>query len=272
MPITCMLDLYNVIEANDVETFQSEFPDFYSKNPQYIVYEEDRLAEVLKRCAVQQNLKMFNIVLTLCSESEKEAAPLIWAAGGAEDIDPFLCPPIRVEHAQYALNVAIENGRLEHVKKLLEPAHGMMGPLQPLWLAIYHKNIKIFDYLLTTSWLPQTNVKPWEDGWDEMLIAAATYNFPECVPQLLAHGADPKAKNSLALQFAGGHEDHIIFDLLYSLSDLHEAIADMQRKLSNPAMVVSLNRIESKMTQDQKNSILNSIPDTNAPQKESKKI
>ena len=177
-----------------------------------------------------------------------------------------------MEHAQSALSVSIQSGHLNHVKVLLEPAHGMAGFLHPLWLAIYHKNIEIFDYLLTTPWLPRTNVKSWEDGWDDMLIAAATYNFPECVPQILAHGADPKAKNSLALQFAGGYEDHIIFDLLYPLSDLPEAIADMQKKFSNPAMVVSLNRIESKMTQDQKNIILNGITQTNALQKESKKI
>ena len=274
MPINCMRDVLDAVKNNDITTFKQEFADFYANDPTPLpsVNVKSRLVEILQDCAFFQHAEIFDFALTFCSEDEKDASALIWAAGNTHNIDHLLSEQTNVEHAQHALSVAIHSGRLEHVKKLLGPAQGRAGLLQPLWLAIYHKNIEIFDYLLTTPWLPQKNVKSWEQGWDDMLIAAATYNFPECVPQLLVHGADPKAKNSLALQFAGGREDHVIFDLLYPLSDLPEAIADMQTKLSNPAMGVSLNRIESKMAQDQKNSILETITDTNAQEKEPKKM
>jgi len=273
MPINCMRDVLDAIKNNDVTAFKQEFPDFYANDQQLVQLSNVRnqLIYILQECAALQRAEIFDFVLTFCEE-EKEAAPLIWAAGGGSSIDHLLSDTIQIKHAQHALLVAIRSGQLNHVKVLLEPAQGRTEVLHPLWLAIYHKKMDIFNYLLTTSWLPKEHVQQWEQGWNDMLIAAATYNVPECVPQLLAHGADPKAQNSLALQAAGGHEDHIIFDLLYPVSDLHQAIAAMQTKLSNPAMVVSLNRIEHKITQDQKNSILNSITDTNAQQKESKKM
>lgn len=270
-----MRDVLDAVKINDITPFKQEFPDFYANDPTPIqsCNVRDRLVEILQDCAVFQRAEIFEFVLNFCSDFEKEAAPLIWAAGGTSHIDHLLLDTARVEHAQFALSVAIQSGHLNHVKVLLEPAHGMAGFLHPLWLAIYHKNIEIFDYLLTTPWLPKKEVTPWENGWDDMLIAAATYNFPECVPQLLQHGADPKAKNSLALQFAGGYEDHLIFDVLYPLSNLHDAMADQQNKLSNPAMIVSLNRIESKMTQDQKNTLMVNIAGINVQnQKEAKKI
>lgn len=274
MPINCMRDVLDAVKNNDITVFKQEFPDFYANDqqPVQLTNVRNRLIEILRDCAALQRVEIFEFVLTFCSDDEKESAPLIWAAGGTPSIDPLLLGTTKVEHAQHALTVAIQSGQLNHVKVLLEPAQGSAGFLHPLWLAIYHKNMKIFNYLLTTPWLPKEHVQHWEQGWDAMLIAAATYNFPECVPQLLEHGADPKAKKSLALQFAGGYEDHLIFDLLYPLSNLHDAMADQQTKLSNPFMIVSLNSIQSKMAQDQKTIILSSITDTSAQQKETKKI
>ena len=259
MPINCMRDVLDAVKINDITPFKQEFPDFYANDPTPIpsCNVRNRLVEILQDCASLQHAEIFEFVLTFCSDDEKEAAQLIWAAGGTAIIDHLLLDTARVEHAQSALSVAIQSGHLNHVKVLLQPAHGMAGFLHPLWLAIYHKNIEIFDYLLTTPWLPKKEVKPWENGWDDMLIAAATYNFPECVPQLLEHGADPKAENSLALQFAGGHEDHLIFDLLYPLSNVNEAIAEIKTKLSHPDMVVLLNTIKSKIKRKQKKYIRN---------------
>ena len=172
--------------------------------------------DVLQQCAALQRAEIFDFVLTFCEE-EKEAASLIWAAGGGSSIDHLLSDTIQIKHAQHALLVAIRSGQLNHVKILLEPAQGMTEVLHPLWLAIYHKKMDIFNYLLTTPWLPKEHVQQWEQGWDDMLIAAATHNVPECVPQLLAHGADPKSKRCLAMRFAGKHADHLVFDLLYPL-------------------------------------------------------
>ena len=264
MPITCMRDVLDAVKNNDITTFKQEFPHFYANDPTPVQMSNirNRLMDVLQECAALQRAEIFDFVLTFCEE-EKEAASLIWAAGGGSSIDHLLSDTIQIKHAQHALLVAIRSGQLNHVKILLEPAQGMAGFLHPLWLTIYHKKMDIFNYLLTTPWLPKEPAHPWEQGWDELLIAAATYNVPECVPQLLTHGADPKAKRCLAMRFAGGHADHLVFDLLYPLyppSSIHEVIEDLHRDLpNNPHLLGCLQALESRISQEQRDALVQSL-------------
>jgi len=265
MPINCMRDVLDAIKNNDVTAFKQEFPDFYANDQQLVQLSNVRnqLIYILQECAALQRAEIFDSVLTFCDEDQKEAAPLIWAAGGGSNIDHLLSHTIQIKHAQHALLVAIQSGQLNHVKVLLEPAQGMAGFLHPLWLAIYHKKMEIFNYLLTTSWLPKEHVQQWEQGWDDLLIAAATYNVPECVPQLLAHGSDPKAKRGLAMRFAGGHTDHLVFDLLYPLypsSSIHEVIEDLHRDLpNNPHLLGCLQALENRISQEQHDILVESL-------------
>ena len=275
MAINSMLDVFNTIQAHDIVTLETQFPDFYHNDatPIASVNVKSRLVEILQKCAVAQHKACFDFILTFCSDFEKDGAPLLWAAAHNHSITHLLATPIDPKHAQDALGVAIECGQLEHTKQLLPIAGGVIGFLHPLWVAIYHKQIDIFNFLMTTNYLPSSEKpKPWEAGWDDMLIAAATYNFPECTTQLLERGADPKAKKSLALQFAGGHDDQIIFNVLYPLSSLDEALHDMQAKLSNPNMVKTRDIIEKRHAEEQRNVIVQHIDAHESPLQEQRKM
>lgn len=264
MALNCMLDVFNTVQANDIATLETQFPDFYHNDttPIASLNVKSRLVEILQKSAVAQNKQCFDFVLTFCSDFEKDGAQLLWAAAHDHSITHLLATPIDPKHAQDALSVAIECGQLEHTQQLLPLSGGMVGFLHPLWIAIYHKQIDIFNFLITTNHLPSSEKpKALEWGWDDMLIAAATYNFPECIAQLLEQGADPKAKMSLALQFAGGHDDQIIFNILYPLSSLDEAIHDMQAKMSNPDMVKNIDVIEKRRAEEQRNAIVQHIDD-----------
>lgn len=271
MAINSMLDVFNTIQANDIVTLEKEFPDFYHNDTTPIVSlnVKSRLVEILQKCAVAQNKQCFDFILTFCSDFEKDGAPLLWAVAHDASITHLLQTSIDPKHAQEALSVAIECGQLEHTQQLLPISGGLADVLNPLWLAIYHKQIDIFNFLMTTNCVPSSE-KPM--AWDDMLIAAATYNFPECTTQLLEGGADPKAKKSLALQFAGGYDDQTILKLLYPLSSVSDAIEDMQLKSSNPHMTRSLDTIEAIIAEEQKHILIQHVSGIDNLETEHRKI
>lgn len=212
--ITCFLDASNAIKEGNIQLLRNCFSEFLENEISGSWNCRHRAHEFLETAAAANQRECFDFVCELFPD-KIDLANLMWAAAhqSVEEVEELSLDNTAAS-IERAAGVAIHTGRLDNLKVLLPKTKGTIGFLEPLWLSIYYHQKEIFDYLMTTDFVPKTSG---DDGWNDMLEASVTYNFLCVFDEILPHADLSNDGSQSILTIAVRHKNQPAIDKLYPL-------------------------------------------------------